>query len=404
MSLQNVGVVYRKELTEALRDRRTLISTLLVPLLLFPLLSVGFGALAFSMMKKFEEETPKIMIVGGADSPDVIEALRKIDKIDFVPATPDWKDRIINKEIRAAISIPDGFEASLRGQNPDTIVIYRYKGEVKSSISADGIEKKLKDYRDKVVESRLEANHLPASLIRPFEIKQDNVAPPEKVGGAAFGGIIGYMVILLCLTGGMYPAMDLTAGEKERGTMETILSSPISRLDLVLGKFFLVLTAALVTAALSVLSMGTSFWGIQHFKTLDLANNPGAEEMQVHIGLPAVLSVFLMALPLAVLFAAGLLTISLFAKSYKEAQSYVSPLMILVILPAVASMLPGIELTSKLALIPILNVSLLCKELVAGTYHWNYIAIIFSSTCVYAGIAIFLAVKMFQREDVLFRS
>src|SRR5215469_12248021 len=166
MSLQNVGVVYRKELTEALRDRRTLISTLLVPLLLFPLLSVGFGALAFSMMKKFEEETPKIMIVGGGDSPDVIEALRKIDKIDFVPATPDWKDRIINQEIRAAISIPDGFEASLRGQNPDTIVIYRYKGEVKSSISADGMEKKLKDYRDKVVESRLEANHLPASLIR----------------------------------------------------------------------------------------------------------------------------------------------------------------------------------------------------------------------------------------------
>lgn len=186
--------------------------------------------------------------------------------------------------------------------------------------------------------------------------------------------------------------------------METILSSPIARFDLVMGKFFLVLTASLVTAALSVLSMGVSFWGMQQLKAFDMTKNPDAAAMQLQIKLPAVLSVFLMALPLAVLFSAGLITISLFAKSYKEAQSYVSPLMILVILPAVAAMLPGVELTAKLALIPILNVSLLCKELVTGTYHWNFIALIFLSTCVYAAAALFLAVKMFQREDVLFRS
>ena len=404
MALQNIGIVYRKELTEALRDRRTLISTLLVPLLLFPLLSVGFGALAFTLLKKAEEETPKVMLLGGADSPDVLEALRAGKKIEMVPATPDWKDKIINKEIRAAIAIPDGFETSLAQQNPLTIEIYKYEGELKSSFSADTVERDLKAYRDKVIEARLEADHVPSSVLTPFRIKQDNVAPLEKVGGAAFGGIIGYMVILLCLTGGMYPAMDLTAGEKERGTMETILSSPIARFDLVMGKFFLVLTASLVTAALSVLSMGISFWGIQQLKAFDVTKNPDAVAMQVQIKLPAVLSVFLMALPLAVLFSAGLITISLFAKSYKEAQSYISPLMILVILPAVAAMLPGVELTAKLALIPILNVSLLCKELVTGTYHWNFIALIFLSTCVYAAAALFLAVKMFQREDVLFRS
>jgi len=404
MPLRNIRIVYRKELTEALRDRRTLISTLLVPLLLFPLLSVGFGALAVTLVKKAEEETPKVMLLGGADSPAVLEALRTSKKIEVVPATPDWKEKIINKEIRAAIAIPGGFEASLAEQNPQTIEIYKYEGELKSSISADTAENTLKSYRDKVIESRLDANHVPSSILTPFHIKQDNVAPPEKVGGAAFGGIIGYMVILLCLTGGMYPAMDLTAGEKERGTMETILSSPISRLDLVLGKFFLVLTASLVTAALSVLSMGASFWGMQQLKAFDVSKNPDAAGMQVHIGYAAVFSVFLMAVPLAVLFSAGLITISLFAKSYKEAQSYVSPLMILVIVPAVAAMLPGVELTGKLALVPILNVSLLCKELVTGTYHWNFIALIFLSTSVYAAAALFLAVKMFQREDVLFRS
>ena len=114
------------------------------------------------------------------------------------------------------------------------------------------------------------------------------------------------------------------------------------------------------------------------------------------------LAVFVMALPVAVLFSAVLMTISLFAKTFKEAQSYLTPMTFLVIVPAIAAVMPGIELTTKLALVPILNVSLLCKELVTGTYHWNYIALIFACTCVYAGIALFLAVKMFQRESVLF--
>jgi sodium transport system permease protein len=118
----------------------------------------------------------------------------------------------------------------------------------------------------------------------------------------------------------------------------------------------------------------------------------------------AVFAVFAMAVPVAVLFSAVLITISLFAKTFKEAQSYLTPMTFIVLVPAIAAVMPGLELTPKLAVIPILNVSLLCKELVAGTYHWNYIVLIFLSTCVYAGFALFLAVKMFQRESVLFSS
>src|SRR5579859_6062989 len=404
MPLRNIGTVYRKELTEALRDRRTLISTLLVPLLLFPLLSVGFGALAVTLVKKAEEETPKVMLLGGADSPAVQDTLRTSKKIEVVPATADWKDKIINKEIRAAIAIPDGFAASLAEQNPQTIAIYKYEGELKSSISADTVERSLKAYRDTVVEARLDANHVPASILTPFRIQQDNVAPPEKVGGAAFGGIIGYMVILLCLTGGMYPAMDLTAGEKERGTMETILSSPISRLDLVLGKFFLVLSAALATAALSVFSMGISFSVLSRLNVSAASGRGESAALLLQLGPKAVASIFLMALPLAVLFSAVLMTIALFAKSHKEAQSYLTPMTFLVVIPAVASLLPGVDLTPKLALVPILNTSLVCKEIMTGTYHWNSIAVNFASTCIYAFVALFLAVKTFQRESVLFRS
>jgi sodium transport system permease protein len=405
MSMRSVGIVYRKELTEALRDRRTIITTFLVPLLLFPLLGTGMIGMTVVLVDKAKNETAKMMIIGGADSRSVVSDLKKLDGVEIVPLDPNWKNQIVDKVVRAAIEIPDGFETDLAQQKSPTVTIHLYEGELKSSISVQKVEKFFDNYRDDLVKTRLIAKNLPVTIIKPFEVKRHDVAPPEK-GGAAifFGGFIAYMVVFLCLNGGMHPAMDLTAGEKERGTMETILSSPVSRAHLVLGKFFLVLTTSLVTAALSVTSMGVSFWLIHILQPAASAAGNDGPNLQMHIGIGAVLSVFLMALPLSVLFSAALLTISLFAKSYKEAQSYIMPLMFLVIIPAVAAMLPGVDLTPKLALIPILNVSLLCKELVIGTYHWNYIAIIFLSTCVYAAAALFIAIKMFQRESVLFRS
>jgi sodium transport system permease protein len=401
MNLRNVGIVYRKELTEWLRDRRTLISTVLVPLLAFPILMVGMTSLMTVMIGKAQKETAKVMVLGGDDSPQLLGKLRHDSDLEIVPSTDDYKKRISEKEIRAAVDIPKGFDAALNQGGALTVKIYYYEGEIKSSFGANHVEKFFNDYRDSVVSNRLAARNLPASIIKPFDVKQENVAPPEKVSGAALGGLLGYMVILLSMTGAIYPAIDLTAGEKERGTMETILSSPLSRVDLVLGKFLLVLSASLSTAILAIISMGTSFY---------LVGNSGAmaqkdaAAFQLHIGLPAILSVFLMALPLAVLFASVLLTIALFAKSYKEAQSYLTPMTFVVVIPAVASLLPGFDLNPKLALIPILSTSLVCKEIVAGTFHWNYILLILLSSSVYAAAGLFIAVKMFQRESVLFRS
>jgi sodium transport system permease protein len=401
MNFRNVGIVYHKELTEWVRDRRTLISTVLVPLLAFPILMVGMISLTSMMIGKAEKEVPKVMVLGGEDSPQILQKLREVDKLEIVPASEDYKKRISEKEIRAAVDIPKGFDSALSRGEEQTVKIYFYEGEIKSSFGANHVEKFFKDYRDTVVASRLASRNVPSSIIKPFEVKQENVAPPEKVSGAALGGILGYMVILLSMTGAIYPAIDLTAGEKERGTMETILSSPISRLDLVLGKFFLVLSASLTTAILAIFSMGTSFYVVGSSGVVAAKD---AAALQLHIGLSTVLSVFLMALPLAVFFAAVLLTISLFAKTYKEAQSYLTPMTFVVVIPAVASLLPGVELTPKLALIPILSTSLVCKEIVAGTFHWNYIILILLSSTVYAAAGLFLAVKMFQRESVLFRS
>jgi sodium transport system permease protein len=401
MNFHAIGIVYRKELTEWLRDRRTLISTVLVPLLMFPILISGMISVTSLMMDKAKKEIPKVMIIDGQDSPEVLAALHEIKDLEFVPYAANWKDQISNKEIRAAVQIPSGFQASLASGNSQTVDIYYYEGEIKSEFGAQHVEESLKGYKDKLVAARLKAKDIPASVISPFEVKKENAAPPEKVSGAGIGSFIGYMVIILSMTGAMYPAIDLTAGEKERGTMETILSSPISRLDLVLGKFLLVFSASLATAILSVISMGSSFYFLGHSQAVA---SSGDHTIQMNLGWISILAVFLMALPLSVLFSAVLMTIALFAKTYKEAQSYLTPMTFVVVIPAVASLMPGVELSPKLALVPILNTSLICKEIITGTYHWNSIALIFASSCAYAAAAIFLAVKTFQRESVLFRS
>ena len=260
MSLRNIGIVYRKELTESLRDRRTLITMFVLPLIIFPLLSVGFGAMITVLIGKAKEESPKVMIIGGDDSPGVLAGLKKVPKIQIVPLEPNWKEEVVNKQVPVTVEIPEGFERNLAGQKEQTVLIHDYEGDLKSEIAKDKVEKYFNEYRDSVVKERLAARNVPVSVLKPFEIKPHNVAPPEKSGGALFfGGFIAYIVVFLCLNGGMHPAMDLTAGEKERGTMETILSSPISRSHLVFGKFLLVLTTALTTAALSVISMAISF-------------------------------------------------------------------------------------------------------------------------------------------------
>jgi sodium transport system permease protein len=403
VSTRNIGIVYRKELIDSLRDRRTVISMIVVPLLVMPLLTIGIGVLSLILVGQAMKEVPKVMILGGEDSPGVMSQLRQLRDVQIVLSNPDYAEEISNKQIRAAVEIPENFDAKLAAGELSTVKIYMYQGELKSGFGADRLQRFFRDLRDRTIRDHLDARQLPETLARPFDITQKNVAPPGKVGGAILGGMVPYFVILLCLTGAMYPAMDLTAGEKERGTMETILCSPVSRTHLVLGKFLMVVTASIATGVLAISSMAVSF-GVGKRLLLAFTNGVADEALQITITGKAMMSIFFVVLPLAVFFSATLLALSLFAKSFKEAQSYISPLMIVVVLPAVAALLPGMELNPALAFAPVLNTSLVSKEIITGTYHWDLIALIFLSSSAYAALAIAIAVKLFQREDVLFRT
>jgi sodium transport system permease protein len=401
VNLRNIAVVYRKELTDALRDRRTVVSMIVVPIFLMPVLTIFVGVLSARLIGRALLQVPSIMVIGGENSPRLLAALRALPDVQVLPATSDYSQQIVEKKVRAAVELPSDFDAMIARGETAKVRIDTYQGEINSGFTADKLERFFRDFRERTIRERLDSRHLPENLADPILVEEANVAPPEKVSGVVLGGLVPYFVIILSLTGTMYPAMDLTVGEKERGTIETILCSPISRTSLVLGKFLMVLTASLSTVALAIASMGLTLAaagkmvsGVSQIRTIGF---------QFHVNPAAVLWVFVMVVPLAVFFSAALLAISLFAKSFKEAQSYLSPLTIVVFAPAIVAILPGVELNAGLSLIPILNTSLVCKEIVSGTYHWGFIALIFASSCVYAAMALWVAIRLFQREDVLFR-
>jgi len=199
----------------------------------------------------------------------------------------------------------------------------------------------------------------------------------------------------------MYPAIDMTAGEKERRTIEMLLSSPAGRVEIVLGKILATITASLLTSLLTIVSFAVSF----HF---GMKGNRGGNQPMLILEIPLDVTTFILMIvlmiPMAVLSATLVLAIATLAKSYKEAQSYLTPLLLLAIMPAMVSVLPGVKLNAWMALIPIVNFSQLIKELMLGDWSWALYVLTMLSTSIYAAAAFTVAVKIFKSERILFRT
>jgi sodium transport system permease protein len=403
MNGHTIGTIYAKELRDSLRDRRTLISMIVLPTIIMPLLMFGLGTAASRIVSRARSEVPSIMVIGGDDSPGVRNELQQSGKFKIEPLTPAWKELISDKKVKAAVEIPPGFEKALALGSAPTVTIYDYQGELKSGIAADQLTTFFTTLRSHATAKLLTDHGLPVKFARPFDVARKNVAPPEKVGGNLLGGLVPYFIVILSLVGASYPAIDLTAGEKERGTMETLLCSPARRSDIVLGKFLMVLTGSLSAVFFSLVSLACTAVAVGNAASHVAGDGPAGITMPTidPLGLVGVLT---MILPVAVLFSALVFSIGLFAKSAKEAQSYLTPLMLVVIMPCAVAVLPGFELSFGMAFVPIANVSLVCKEMLSGIWHWDYISVIFGSTAIYAVAALGLAVRMFSREDVLFRT
>jgi sodium transport system permease protein len=212
------------------------------------------------------------------------------------------------------------------------------------------------------------------------------------------GGFLPYMFLIFCFTGAMYPALDMGAGEKERGTLETLLTTPVSRYQFLVGKTLTITLAGLFAALVSILSIMGSIWFIEDIpqSILDTA---------MSILSPGVVGVLLSLLvPLTVFFAAAQLSLSFYAKSFKEAQSTVSPLLIAVIFPAFLGLLPGFSLNTTTALIPVLNVALATKQALAGTLGAGSLMLVYASLLTLAAATLGVSLYVIRSERVLFRT
>ncbi|HMK73233.1 MAG TPA: CPBP family glutamic-type intramembrane protease, partial [Myxococcaceae bacterium] len=199
--------------------------------------------------------------------------------------------------------------------------------------------------------------------------------------------------LLLLATAAFYSAIDLTAGEKERGTLQTLLTAPVQPLEVVSGKYLTVLAMTLVAALANIGSLGLAIGR--------MLSGAGGGEASFHMGPRVVIALFLTLLPAALLLSALFVAVGVMARTYKEGQSYLMPLLFLVIFAAVGSILPGAELTPAMALVPLTNVTLLMHDVLAGHATLTLATMVIISSFAYAAMGVLLAARVFETEQVL---
>jgi sodium transport system permease protein len=396
MQLTLVNTIFRKELKDILRDRRTLFMMIVLPIILYPALIIGFAQIAAVQVAKIAAKNSRVVIIGREHSAELAAMLDTLSGIT-ISDTAHWRERIIASDLEAALVIPDGFADSVSRMRRLPIAVY-YNSSKEISLKARGQFVDVLDaYRSHVIEQRLQSLSTDTSLLHPFVLKSENLATQQQRQGDILGRILGYMLIVMAVGGAFYPALDLTAGEKERGTMETLLVSPASRADIVYGKFFAVITIALITTILNVLSLGLTM--------VYLVSIVGsmAEMPAIAISPVSLLMTLLLLIPLTVIFSAVCMAVAVCARNYKEGQNLLMPVYFVAFMPAMIAAVPGVEISPLLALVPVTNVALLIREYLMGSYPLLMSLIAFGSTSLLAAAALWWATYQFKQEAVLFR-
>jgi sodium transport system permease protein len=418
MRFSRLVAIFRKELVDIVRDRRTLIGMVIIPVALYPVLILTFGPAEVGQVEAIRQE-PYTIAVPDESQAEWIE--RVIQQASDHPATSTastsgpaaWRGRpkVVllngqyggdpNRAVRGGRAVQIGLTLSGdprswgAGLEPVEVRLAFDPRDVRSVEALRRTEDLLGQHaeRERVRLRRQLVADLGApaldsrlrTLLEPVRLDARPVTP-----GSVFLQMMPVILVLMTVTGAIYPAIDLTAGERERGTLETLMVTPVPTLEVVTGKFLVVTMVALVTALLNVVSIGAS---IRLIKV----------EEATHVPVSHLAIVLLAIIPLAMLFAAALIAVCSFARSYKEAQNYVMPVVIAAIVPAIMGTLPGATLAGAAKVIPVENIVLLAHELVTrDSVPWADVVAVLLSTGLYAAGAIAVASRLFGHEAVTF--
>lgn len=383
-------LVFRKELRETLRDRRTLLVMVVVPVLLYPVLLVVMEQLLLFGMRNLEAEESPVALVG--DAPVALSDMVRADDRLRLVVIGDDAERALRVDSVTAVAVV-GPASTADGTRHVTLLFDAASD--RSNRGRGDLARVVDEWRDSVLVARLDSSGLARTFATPVQVADSSIARPAEVGGYTLGRVLPLLLVVITLLGAFYPAIDLAAGEKERGTLETLLTAPVPPWAIVAGKFATVTLIAVVAAALNLASMLLTF-------QTGILQVTAVIGLEVSIPIGSVVLIFVTLLPLAVLFGSLFLGIAVGSSSFKEAQNALTPVYILVLVPAMLPIFPGIDFGPLMAVTPVAGVSFLFRDLMTGDAHFGLGALVIVSTTVYAVGALVFAARAFGSERVLF--
>lgn len=389
--------ILKKELIDTLRDKRSVRMMVIIPLLVFP---VMLNLILFSTKKIEENQAEKTMHIGLIkDKSNFLTSKLKQLSNNKEKQLLFYKDslQLINalnaKKIQVALVLESTFEKKLKTFQPARIHLISNDTELGFS---DRMNNDLLQIEEQLKKERFQQLKINETTLQPLDIKATNIASSKEMIGKLAGGFLPYIFITFGFMGCMYPAIDLFTGEKERGTLETLLTAPVARWRLLVGKLLVIVVAGLISASCGFLGL---FFEIEVF---GFTGEPEIATL-IHsiLSLKFIFSLYLLLIPLIVFIAGLLVPIAIYAKSFKEAQSMIAPLNFVIIIPVMIGFLPGIEYNFATASIPIINIVLATKELIAGTLTIGLMAWSFFVMLSFAALAVLFSYKRFDKENAI---
>ena len=413
LSLPRLFRLARKELRETLRDRRTILTLVLMPLLVYPLLGLTFQKFLLSQAALQERPGRTEYILGFASAEEVhrIDPLLTPAELTRERTDDQWREDAADDDLPPILKPTwphdEGVDVAgllahglidvgilMTPENNDEHVGITLLYNPDSIISTNAMREM--DHRLRTLNDADYRNRLREAGLgdRPLIAIATQRVPGAGGPAATVAAVLPFILLLMTATGAVYPAIDLTAGERERGTLEALAAAPVSRRAVLAAKYAAVFAVAVLTAGMNLIAMSATVFSL------------GLDRMLFGGGLTvhSISLIVALVLVLAAFFSAVLLLVTSFARSFKEAQAYLIPVMLVSLAPGIVSMMPDLRLTPMLAVTPLIGIVLLARDLMTGGAHGVLIALCVLSTLFYAAVALLLAARAFGTDAVLYGS
>ncbi len=391
LRLPIVKTVFLKELRELLRDRRSLAVMFGVPLVLYPVLTIAMGSLGKAKVDSLKDTRYKVTLVNAGAAPELARRMILEENGLTIYQSDNPMRGLLAGEIDGVVQIPDHFESDLiADKNPGLILRFD-----RSRTEADFVERKinriLNGYQEWVIAQRLHAYNAPAAVTRGIDKKLEDVSTAGQRMGNRLAQLLPLLVLITGMLGALFPALSATTTERELGTLETLLVTPAGRAELLVAKGLLVLLCGLATAALNMISMSLVLW-----RTISLMA-PG-ETLTINVG--SLILTFCAAVPAIIFFTTLVLVVGLLARTFREANSYATPAMMLP-LASLALSIADVRTTPGLLITPIASTTLVMRDILRHHGSLGDFAIAFCSSLIYAGLMLSVAARLFSNEQLV---